>query len=112
MTIRELVEKLELKVFSGEKGLDKLVKSAYCSDLLSDVMGNGDEDQLWITLQTHKNAMAVAALKDMSGILLVNNHKANADTVEASNEEGIPVLGSDKPAFELCGLIYQLMQES
>jgi hypothetical protein len=32
-------------------------------------MGNGDENQLWITLQTHKNALAVAALKDMSGIL-------------------------------------------
>ena len=112
MTIRDIVEKLELKVYSGEKGLDKPIKSVYCSDLLSDVMGNGDEDQLWITLQTHKNAMAVAALKDMSGILLVNNHQANADTIEASNEEGIPVLGSDKPAFELCGLIYQLMQNS
>jgi len=112
MTIRDIVEKLDLKVFSGEKGLDKPVDSAYCSDLLSDVMGNGDENQLWITLQTHKNAMAVAALKDMSGILLVNNHQPNADTLEASNEEDLPVLGSEKPAFELCGLIYQLMQQS
>lgn len=112
MTIRDIVEKLDLKVYSGEQGLDKAVESAYCSDLLSDVMGNGDENQLWITLQTHKNAMAVAALKDMSGILLVNNHQPNADTLAASNEEGLPVLGSDKPTFELCGLIYQLMKES
>ena len=92
--------------------MDKLVTSAYCSDLLSDVMGNGDEDQLWITLQTHKNALAVAALKDMSGILLVNNHQPNTDTLEASNKEGIPVLGSHKAAFELCGLLYQMMHKS
>lgn len=112
MTIRDIVKKLDLKVYSGEQGLDNPVNSAYCSDLLSDVMGNGDEDQLWITLQTHKNALAVAALKDMSGILLVNNHQPNADTLEASNQEGIPVLGSSQPAFELCGLLYQWMQKS
>lgn len=112
MTIREIKDKLDLKVFAGEKGLDKAVESVYCSDLLSDVMGNGEEAQLWITLQTHKNALAVAALKDMSGILLVNNHQPNADTLAASNEEDIPVLGSNKSAFELCGLLYQLIQRS
>lgn len=112
MTIKDIIEKLELKLYTGEKGTDKIVKDVYCSDLLSDVMGNGDENQLWLTLQTHKNALAVAALKDMSGILLVNNNMPNADMLEAANEEGIPVLGSDKTTFELCGLLYQLLRNS
>lgn len=112
MTIRELVKKLELKVFSGEQGLDKCISFAYCSDLLSDVMGNAREGQIWITLQTHKNVMAIASLKDLGGILLVNNLQPNADTLEASQEEGIPILGTEKSAFEICGLLYQLIKES
>lgn len=110
MTIRELVKELDLTVYSGEKGLDNEITNGYCSDLLSDVMGKSQEGNLWITLQTHKNVMAVASLKDLSAILLVNNHKANADTLEASNEEEIPILGSNKPAFELCGVLYELLK--
>jgi hypothetical protein len=31
---------------------------------------------------------------------------------EAANQEGIPILGSDQPTFELCGLLYHLLKES
>ena len=111
MTIRELVNKLDLKVYSGEKGLDKEITSGYCSDLLSDVMGNAKEGQIWVTLQTHKNVMAVASLKDLGAVLLVNNHQPNKDTLEASNEEELPILGTDKPAFEICGIIFQILNK-
>ena len=40
MKVKELVEKLNLKVLSGEKGLDREIDGCYISDLLSDVMGN------------------------------------------------------------------------
>ena len=110
MTIHNLVEKIGLEVYSGDKGLDNEISTGYCSDLLSDVMGNSKEGDLWITLQTHKNVMAVASLKDLSAILLVNNLKANADTLEASNEENIPILGTSLSAFEICGKIYSLLK--
>jgi len=110
MTIRNLIEELNLTIFSGENGLDNDISTGYCSDLLSDVMGNSKEGDLWITLQTHKNVMAVASLKDLSAILLVNNLKANADTLEASNEENIPILGTSLSAFDICGKIYALLK--
>ena len=109
MTINELVNELKLTVFAGQQGLNKTISSAYCSDLLSDVMGNAQENNIWITLQTHKNAVAVAVLKDLSGQILVNNHQPNADAIEAANEEGIPLLGTEKSAFEICGLLYPLL---
>ncbi|HEX3007541.1 MAG TPA: serine kinase, partial [Bacteroidales bacterium] len=55
MRVSDLVERLELEVYSGEQGLSNIVSGGYTSDLLSDVMGNASEDQIWITLQTHKN---------------------------------------------------------
>ena len=39
MKVKELVEKLNLKVLSGSDGLDREIEGCYVSDLLSDVMG-------------------------------------------------------------------------
>ena len=54
MTVREIAEKLNLRVFSGEAGLDREVTGGYVSDLLSDVMGFAKDGSVWVTLQTHK----------------------------------------------------------
>lgn len=110
MTVEQLKEKLGLKVFGGEKGLANEISGGYVSDLLSDVMGNADTGQVWITLQTHKNVMAIASLKDLAAIILVKNHEPEEDTLAQSNEEGIPLLGTDMSTFELSGKIYELLK--
>lgn len=110
MTVRELAQKLNLKVVSGEKGLDKEISGGYVSDLLSDVMGNAEMGQVWVTLQTHKNVMAIASLKELSCIVLVKGLAPNEDTLEESNEEGITILSSSKEAFETTGQIFDLLK--
>ncbi len=107
MTVRELVEKLNLTVFSGAEGLDKEIEGGYVSDLLSDVMGHADAGQVWITLQTHKNVMAIASLKDLAAIILVKGFKPEDDTAKQSNAEGIPILGTDEETFDITGKLYK-----
>ena len=111
MKVKELVEKLNLKVLSGEKGLDREIDGCYISDLLSDVMGNAMEGNIWITLQTHKNVMAVASLKEMSCIILVKNLVPNDETIEQSNEEDLPILQTNLPTYEIAGLVYNLLNK-
>jgi|SRR5574344_145264 predicted transcriptional regulator len=111
MKVREIVNKLGLEVFSGEKGLDKEITGGYVSDLLSDVMGFAQEGNIWITLQTHKNIMAIATLKELSAVILVKGLKPEADAMEVSNEEDIPILGTGKHTFELVGTIYDLIKQ-
>jgi len=110
MTVEQLKEKLGLKVFGGEQGMGNEITGGYVSDLLSDVMGNADTGQVWITLQTHKNVMAIASLKDLAAIILVKNHVPEEDTLAQSDEEGIPLLGADMSTFELSGKIYELLK--
>ncbi len=110
MKVNDIVENLSLKVCSGEQGLDRVVEGGYTSDLLSDVMGNADADQIWITLQTHKNIMAIASLKDLAAVVLVKGYQPEVDTVLQSNEEGIPILSSEEEAFELTGKLYKLLK--
>ena len=109
MKVKELVEKLNLKVVSGESGLDRDIDGCYVSDLLSDVMGNAEMGNVWVTLQTHKNVMAIASLKELACVILVKNLMPSDDTIEQSNEEGIPFLTTDMQTYETVGKIYQLL---
>ena len=109
MKVSDLVKALDLTVFSGNSGLEKKITGGYSSDLLSDVMGNAEEGHVWITLQTHKNIMAVASLKEVSAIILVKNLKPEEDVKTISNDEEIPILGTTLDAFTLAGKIYAML---
>lgn len=111
MTVGDIVKSLGLTVYSGEKGLDRRVSGGYVSDLLSDVMGNADAGQVWVTLQTHKNVMAIASLKDLAAVILVTGHKPEVNTMHQSEEEAIPVLGTHMSAFGVTGKIYELINK-
>ena len=111
MIVQELVEKMNLTVFCGQENLNREIKGGYTSDLLSDVMGFAREGQVWITLQTHKNVLAIASLKELAAILLVKGNKPEDDMLEQAVEEGIPVLGTDAQTFETTGKVYQLINQ-
>lgn len=109
MKLKDIVEKLNLTVVAGIEGLDKEVTGGYTSDLLSDVMGNAESGMIWITLQTHKNVMAIASLKDMAAVLLVKGLQPESAMAEQANEEGITILSTDLSAFEMSGKLYQIL---
>lgn len=109
MKVNELVNALNLKVLSGANGLDREIEGCYVSDLLSDVMGNAEMNNVWVTLQTHKNVMAIASLKELACVILVKGQTAADDTLEQSNEEGIPFLSTNMQTYETVGKIYQLL---
>lgn len=109
MKVSQLVKELDLKVYAGSNGLDKEVSGGYVSDLLSDVMGNAREGQVWITLQTHKNVMAIATLKDLSAVILVKGLQPDEDTIIHSETEELPILGTQEQTFEICGKLYNLL---
>lgn len=109
MKVSELVEQLGLKICGGEKGLDREISGGYTSDLLSDVMGYARAGSVWITLQTHKNIMAIASLKELAAVVLVKGYKPEADMLEQCNIEEIPVLGTSEESFEITGKIFKLL---
>ena len=111
MKVQELVEKLNLTVLSGKEGLNRDIEGCYVSDLLSDVMGNADMGNVWVTLQTHKNVVAIASLKELACVILVKGHSASGETLAQSNEEGIPFLSTDMETFETAGKIYELIKK-
>lgn len=109
MTVHDIVSSLNLTVCSGKKGLQRNIKGGYTSDLLSDVLGHAREDNVWITLHTHKNVMAIASLKGLAAVILVKGYFPEEDTLEESNKENIPILSTPLQAFEITGQLYKLL---
>ena len=111
MDLESIVKALNLKVRSGDDKLKTEVQGGYAGDLLSDVMGNSKEGNIWITRQVHQNIVAVASLKDHAGIVLVQGSEPAQDTLEKAVKEGIPIMVSDLPSFEVIGRIYHLLNK-
>jgi predicted transcriptional regulator len=111
MKTTDIVKTLNLKVVSGATGLNNEINGAYVSDLLSDVIGNAREGQVWITLQTHQNIVAVASLKDISAIIIVRGAAPDTDTIEKSNIENIPVLVTELDTFNIAGRLFELLKK-
>jgi len=111
MTVKELIENLELRLISGENGLQNTISGGYVSDLLSDVMGRAKEGEVWITLQTHKNVIAISSLKDLAAVILVRGLLPDEDAMNQSNLENIPVLSTSLTAFEIAGKLYELLKK-
>jgi len=104
----EIIKACGLEKTIGKNITDRPVEGGYASDLLSDVMANAQKGDIWITLQTHPNIIAVAVLKEISAIVIINGRKPEPEMLEKAAKEGIPVLTCPLPAFELIGKLYGL----
>lgn len=111
MKVSDIVEKLDLTVFVGQEFLNKEITGGYVSDLLSDVMGYSTEGDVWITLQTHKNVMAIASLKELAAVILVKGFKPDEETIAHAKSEEIPILGTHKKTFEIAGELFNLLNK-
>lgn len=108
MKLAEVVQKLDLGVRSARANLDREVRGGYASDLLSDVLAHAQEGNLWITLQIHQNIVAIASMKNLAGIVLVNGREPEPQAVEKAEAENVVIMVSTMTAFELVGRLYRL----
>ena len=109
MKLSQIVEELSLDVRVGIENLDVEVTNAYVSDLLSDVLAGGQENDLWITLQIHPNIVAIASMKGLSGIVIINSRQPEEETVQKAKEEKISIMTTSMTAFELSGKLYAMI---
>jgi len=109
MKISDLAPSLGLKLVQGEFA-DREVGSGYASDLLSDVMANAKADGVLVTVQAHKNTIAVASLAGLAAIVVCNARPLPEDMVEAARAEGIALLSTAQTAFEVSGRLWAALR--
>lgn len=85
---------------------EREIAGAYTSDLLSDAMGKAVPEGVLITIQAHKNTVAVASLKDLCAIIICGNRPIPDDMIAAAREERIGIFATPDSQFEASGKLY------
>jgi hypothetical protein len=107
VTVQEAVERLELHVVTGPD-LSCEISGGYASDLLSCAMAGARQGNVWVTLQSHPNVVAVASLVGMSAVIITEGMTPEPETVRKAQEEGVPLLTTSKTTFTVVGELFAL----
>lgn len=109
VNLSTIIESLGLTVLTEEKDFSQIpVNNGYISDLLSCVMAGAPNQSVWVTLQAHNNIIAVAALLDLSAIIISEGAMPDSATIAKANEEGITLLQTEKNSFHTVGKLWEL----
>jgi hypothetical protein len=108
MTVLSLKETLHLTAFALPQD-ERQISGGYAGDLLSWVMGRAQEGDAWVTIMSNPNIVAVAALTDVSCVILCEGVTPDAGVAALADEKGINLLGSELSAFALAARISQLL---
>lgn len=99
MTIQQLTDALELRVFHLADP-EREVTAGYCGDLLSWVMGKAPMDGAWLTIMSNVNVAAVAALTDVSCVVLTEGVEPDEPLLQRAQGQGINLLGTGQSSFD------------
>jgi hypothetical protein len=91
---------------------DRDITDGYTSDLLSDVMANAPDGAALITIQAHKNSVAVASMTNLAALVICNSRPLPEEMILAAQKERIAVLTTDKNQFQVSGEIYTALKSS
>ena len=99
MTVNEFVEKYELSPIVLPDP-ERSISGCYIGDLLSWVMGRARENNVWITIMSNVNTVAVASLSDVSLVILAEGVTLDENIASTAGMKGVNIVTSPLPAYE------------
>jgi hypothetical protein len=108
MTLEEIRRRLNLEVRAAPGKLGTEVTGGYAADLLSCVMARAQAGNVWVTLQSHPNIVAVASLAGLAGVIITEGMNPEAATIEKAEEHGVPILTTELTTFTVVGRLSEL----
>jgi serine kinase of HPr protein (carbohydrate metabolism regulator) len=108
MTIAAIVEALSLEVLCAERHLGREIQGGYASDMLSCVMAGAQKDNIWVTLLTHLNVIAVAVLLEIPAVIVTENSPVEDNVLKKAEDEGVVLLHTAEDNYHVVGKLYEL----
>ena len=102
MTVKEAKEILNGKILTCQNQEERNISGVYACDLLSWAMSNVKEDNLWITIQTNLNIVAVASLTDASVIVIPEGLSLEEIIIKTAEDKEVMIMVTELTAYEIC----------
>ncbi len=109
MNLQTIIDSLHLKILTNPADFSSIHPGfGYTSDLLSCVMAGAANQGIWVTLQAHLNIVAVAALLDLSAVIITEGATPDEATIAKANEENVALLSTEASSFEVVGKLWEM----
>lgn len=106
MTVKELCERCGFNAVAMPDP-EREIDGCYIGDLLSWVMGRANADNVWITIMSNKNIIAVATLTDVSCILLSEGVSVDDEIKALAENKSVNILSCEKDTYEAAVAVYE-----
>ena len=99
MTVNDIKNALECKVFAGENLLDREVHTACGSDMMSDVLAYVKDQSILLTGLVNAQVIRTADMMDMLCVVLVRGKQPTEEMISLANERGITLMSTPERMF-------------
>ena len=100
MTVSDICKSIAAAVVCGD--VNKPFEGVYVGDLLSRAMSHVEADNIWVTIMSNVNVVAVATLTEPAAIVLAEDVVLMPEALAGATENGITVLSSPLSAYDIC----------
>ncbi|MBS6642998.1 MAG: hypothetical protein KH366_05390 [Clostridiaceae bacterium] len=107
MTVKDVQNVLGARVVVGEEHLDREVKSACGSDMMSDVLAFSKDHSVLLTGLCNPQVIRTAEMLDIVCIIFVRGKKPDETILKMAKERDLIVLETGHRMFSACGMLYQ-----
>jgi hypothetical protein len=110
ITLDKFIEVIDGELLTTEIDPSTInIENGYVCDLLSDVMGNALEKQVWITIMRHLNVIAVASLTGIPAVVFSKDIKPDAAVLKKAMEEDICLISTPLSSFDAAGNLFKIL---
>ena len=107
MTVKDVQDILGARVLTGEEFLDREVRSACGSDMMSDVLAFSKDHSVLLTGLCNPQVIRTAEMLDIVCLVFVRGKKPDETIVEMAKERESIVLETGHRMFSSCGMLYK-----
>ena len=104
MTVAQMAKELSLTPVATPEETREF-SDVYIGDLLSWVMGRAKSGNVWITIMSNINIVAVATLCDVACIILAEGVTIEEGIRNTASEKGVNIYSSNLTAYELASAL-------
>lgn len=106
-TLSTIEKELSLSLVS-ERTEDRECTGVYAGDLLSWVMSHAMPGDVWVTIMSNANVIAVASLVDVACVILSEGVTLDEQDTSLAREKGICVYTSKMSTYEVCSALSRI----
>ena len=107
VTLEDVRKVLDAEFIACGELLQRSVRMACGSDLMSDVLAFIKSDSLLLTGLTNPQVVRTAEMAELGAICFVRGKKPDEQTIKLAEANNMPMLTTPLSMFEACGRLYR-----